>query len=110
MYIEKVVLSIDGAEKTVGFIDHEQRCFTSSRQRSKHFHRKLNAWGVDADVLLQLGVRGVKDICIYDAENGLMYRTGLATFLERGIVRDFGHGSQRFLPLKYWQVEASHPE
>lgn len=106
MELEEVKLKVDGRELNVGQINLARRSFTAYRKRSKHFHRRLNAWGVDSGVLLELVQLGITTVTIYDAESGVMYTAPVKAFFMHGVERDFGHGKQRFLPLKHWQMSA----
>lgn len=104
MELEEVKLKIDGRMLNVGQVNLARKTFTAYRKRSKHFHRRLNAWGMDSGVLLELVQSGVTTVVIYDEESGVMYTAPVKAFFMHGVERDFGHGKQRFLPLKHWRV------
>lgn len=72
--------------------------------KSRHRHRALNAWGVDATLIDQLPA-DVDGITVNETEEGRTYSVSLADFLSKAIRRDYGYGQQYFLPLPCWQVE-----
>ena len=74
--------------------------------KSKHLHRALNAWGIDATLIDRLPSE-VNCITVREREDGDTYRVSVRTFREKAIARDFGHGRQYFLPLSYWTCEDS---
>ncbi len=90
--------------KAVGQIKEEAgiRVLEKTVHKSKHLHKVLNAWGVDAAVVdrLQPDV-----ITVREREEGLTYRVDLRTFRENALTRDFGFGRQYLLPLAFWTRE-----
>jgi hypothetical protein len=72
--------------------------------KSRHQHRTLNAWGIDATLIDQLPA-DVDGITVNEKEEGKTYRVSLSAFLSKSIRRDFGYGPQYFLPLPQWQQE-----
>lgn len=89
-------------KRHVGQIVGDQ--FVKTVSKSKHLHRVLNAWAIDAETIETLPAT-VRGITIKEREEGKTYRVSLETFREKAISRDFGYGRQLFLPLEYWMVE-----
>jgi len=77
---------------------------------SKHYHRRLRAWGIDATVLLEARERGVRVVEIVDMERGETWHADIDFIITHGLRFDFGHGLQCFLPLKDWRLVGSRAE
>jgi hypothetical protein len=83
--------------------------FRSERSKEKHLFRKLNAWGLDSDVLDRL-VTLDGEIRILDKDEGTIYTTTAKHFKEKGQYFHFkdekkDHKTQLFLPLSEWKQE-----
>ena len=72
--------------------------------KSKHLHRALDAWAMDATLIDQLPP-DVDAITVCEREEGKTYRVGVRQFADKAILRDFGYGRQYFLPRRYWTME-----
>jgi len=91
----------------IGFL--KGRVFTKKVERSKHHMQILDAWGIDAKTALSL--RGRCDyVVVFDTETKVKYRAELAKFIAYNLVRNFGHGEQYFLPLKFWETKVLQPD
>lgn len=67
---------------------------------AKHYHRKLQAYAIQEEVLLELSEKGVKKVRILSPKN--TYETRLSDWLNGTryvFIRDYGHGKQRFFPV-----------
>lgn len=65
--------------------------------RSKHLFRKLNAWGIQNDLLQQL-----PDDCkieILEKEDKTLYTTSAKFFRDNAVYLDLKHGLQGFMTL-----------
>lgn len=94
----------DGKRKRIGYVS--DKVFYATRKRSKHFYKKLNAWGLDHAVLERLMLDyGVDEIVIYDTENGKRYKTPINAFNTKGqYLNHIPYGKQQFLAEEYWEV------
>lgn len=82
----------------------KEKIFRKRVKGSKHLMRKLDAWGLDMDVLNELPEDG--EIRILDTDDQKIYSTSVDVFKGVGVAREFGHhGLQMFLPRKYWEVK-----
>ena len=76
--------------------------FSKKVKKSKHLLRKWEAWGMDKKVLDDLVCNGVQKVIIHETEENKDYIVTVKDFAEKGIEADFGHSSQVFLPLVYF--------
>lgn len=91
----------NGNRKVIGHIRGDT--FYTTRKKSKHLLRKLNAWGIDAEVLNDILQGQVKYIEVRDLEEDKTYLAKVETFIEKGKYLHFKpHRAQCFLPLRYW--------
>ncbi len=104
MKVEEVTLTINGRRLSVGYIDHNNKTFTSVRRRDKHFYRNNKSWGIDTGVLLGLKEKGIKEIRIFDQQTGRTYCTSVASFFANGKDIDLGYGKQKLLPESSFQI------
>jgi len=66
----------------------------------KHYHRILQGYGIQEEVLTQLFEKDVKIVRIITPTN--VYETKLKDWLNGSkfiFIRDYGHGKQRFFPI-----------
>lgn len=87
-------------EKCIGSVEGET--YRKKVRGSVHKHRVLNAWGFDLGIIKNLKTKGVRVVEVIDMEIPEGYTAPIDLVLEKGIVREFGHGWQIFLPLSYW--------
>jgi hypothetical protein len=82
----------------------EGEIFRKTVSRKKHLMRKLNSWGIQADVLIDLGdnIR----IEIFDKDEKTVYVTTAKEFREGGVTGNYGHGEQIFLSLDKFRKES----
>jgi hypothetical protein len=73
--------------------------YSKKVKKSKHLLRILNAWGIDKEVVDHLARSGVTKVLIHESEEKIDYFVPLSEFIEKGILRDFGHSPQVFLPI-----------
>ena len=66
-----------------------------------HFFRNLKAWGFQEEIISELDRNNVFEIVVR-TEKAKIYKTTLSTLKKDGIRKDYGHGFQIFLPLKFW--------
>jgi len=68
----------------------------------KHFMNIIQGYGIQEDVIQQLVEKGCSKI-ILETPTGLL-ESNLSIWLEPNIkVLNYGHGPQRFMPVKYMQ-------
>jgi hypothetical protein len=107
----KALVFHDGPDRRrrLGSIVHrpEGATFCKTLRGSVHLFRALDAWAMQAEVLDDLRLVGVRAVEVRDSEAAITYRADLAVFERDGITRDFGHGPQVFLPRKFWQTESA---
>ncbi|MGB9813475.1 MAG: hypothetical protein ACPLRZ_11320 [Thermovenabulum sp.] len=72
-------------------------------QRSRHFHRKFKAWGIQQEAIPRLERLKVKHIRLEVKDTGEVLVAPLEVLKARGFSFDFGHGKQIFLREEYWQ-------
>jgi len=78
--------------------------FRKRVKKSKHLMRKLNAWGIQFDALMELNKQGCTEIRILETEENKVYSTPLEVIWKQGKVENFGDGDQAFLPLSQWKI------
>jgi hypothetical protein len=93
-----------GKPKVVGKILYrdDKTVFSKQVKESEHLFRNFNAWGFQEEILPKLSKKNITDIEVKETEKAITYKTSLTTILKNGIRKDYGHGLQVFLPLKYW--------
>lgn len=80
--------------------------FICFRKYSKHFHRNLNSWGIDAAVFDDLVDKGLEKVVIRDTERGIDYEADVQTIKLHGKEMNFKpHRTQIFLPLALWKTK-----
>lgn len=98
---QQVKITVDGKEKFVGML--EGGTLDIQRNRTKHYYRKLNAYGMDKALLNHLETLECNEIRLTEKETGHVYTVDLAIFLKKALPNHYqGHGAQLFLPLRYW--------
>lgn len=100
---QRVTVNVDGTEKFIGML--EGGTLTLERSKKKHFYRKLNAYGMDKQILMELLPElECQEITIHEKETDDYYTADLETFQKRALPNHYrGHGAQLFLPLRYWR-------
>jgi len=75
----------------------------------EHFFRKSQAWGLDEEVIRQLGKSECKLIRLYSRDEGKTYEVDFDTFLRKSWLHSYkGFQPQRFLTLKFWTIKDSN--
>jgi hypothetical protein len=100
---QRVTVTIDGTDKFIGML--EGGTLMLERSKSKHFYRKLNAYGMDKHILNEV-LPGLEcqEITIHEKETDDYYTVDLETFQKKALPNHYkGHGAQLFLPLRYWR-------
>jgi hypothetical protein len=69
--------------------------------KPEHFMFMMNGYGIQEIIFEAMKASGVEQICQNIIGQGVSYLAPLETWQEHGVVRDFRHGPQRFLSLKY---------
>jgi len=85
--------------KTIGQIEGDRLIKRVSR--AKHFHRRTQAWGLQAEAIPRLRELGVTTVELR-LDSGEVLLASLDDYEARGFILDFGHGRQAFLKEKYW--------
>lgn len=104
------MIPIRYGDRLVGRYDPQARVFSKNVKRSRHLFQALNAWAIQEEVWRDLVRRGCQRVVVKDTENAATFSTTADTLAQRGFVKDFGHGAQRFLPLKHWDQEGAEVE
>jgi hypothetical protein len=71
---------------------------------SVHRLRSRPGWALDWEALLQARELGCHSIEIEDSETNTICRATIGVMFLFGVPIDFGHGRQRALDMRYWQV------
>jgi hypothetical protein len=91
-------------EKIVGFIEGDT--FKKKVKRKKHYHERFGAYAIQKSLIRTLQKHNVKFVEIFETDTGNIHKTPLSNFLKYTFERDFGHGPQLFLPLKYFDTKS----
>lgn len=83
--------------RVIGMYYSRSRTFVKKVFRSKHYLRKLQAWGIDSAVLKALKEKGCRCVRIFDKESNVLYETTPSKMMNDGVEKDFGSGAQFFL-------------
>lgn len=67
----------------------------------QHFMRVLQGYGIQNDVFQQIIKSGIKHIALKEIHTGDILLSNVKSWLNEGRVKDYGHGKQRFLSVKY---------
>lgn len=78
--------------------------FRKCVEGSKHLLKVMDAWGIDKNIVDELGTLKCKEIRIKDKETSIIYCVEISRFMEYAVERNFV-GSQLFLPKKYWTTK-----
>jgi hypothetical protein len=98
----RVTITVDGKEKFVGML--EGGTLRITRERKKHHYRKLNAYGIDRELVDTV----LPDLCcerieLTEKETGDVYEVDFELFRRKALPAHYhGHGKQLMLPLRYW--------
>ena len=107
-----IVYYLDG--KIIGQYDRPTNTFRKFvnkkpklTDKHNHFHIKMNAWGLDADLIKTLPEKTA--IFLHDKVGKKTYGVPLETFKEKGQYRRFisdfrDNKAQIFLPLEDWKI------
>ena len=88
--------------KTIGELKGDRLIKRVSRL--KHFHRRTQAWGLQAEAIPRLRELGVATVELR-LDTGEILLASLDDYETKGFVLDFGHGKQVFLAERYWVVK-----
>lgn len=76
-------------EKKVGWLaeDDSKHIYVSPRNRTEHFFRIYNGWGITQNLLLDLKARGVQEIwlLVTDGNSRRFLKTGIDNYFQHGI-------------------------
>lgn len=98
---QQIKLEIGGEEKFIGML--EGGTLHIQRTKKKHFYRKLNAYGMDRELLEKLQEMDCDTIRLHEKDTDEYYETTLELFLKKGLPNNYaGHGAQLFLPIRRW--------
>lgn len=70
--------------------------------KSKHFMRVLNGYGMDKAIF----AHDFDEVKILDKESDILYVSRREDWEEHGIRKNFGHGEQIILPLRWHEVRS----
>lgn len=98
---EKVYIPTNLGKRLIG--EFRGNIFFKMVSRSKHLFKKLNAWGIDAEVFSRTIIGRADIIKIYDREEKRTYTATIHEFQEHGQYLQFNpHRAQIFLGLQYF--------
>ena len=70
---------------------------------SKHFFRKLQAYAIQEDIIQKLVEKDIQKIKIINSTS--IYESNITDWINGNtLLRDYGNGLQRFLPIHYMQI------
>jgi hypothetical protein len=98
-------IRVNGKELKIGQFDTEIGRWIIKRDRNKHFHRKMKAWGLDYQMYEYLKkTYGLSDVVIYDMKLKPQSWTIKYKDIEKNkIFKEFKpHRKQIFIAEKYW--------
>lgn len=90
-------LKVDG--KIVGDYDDVELSYTKKVARNKHRMWKYDAYGIQESVIKTLKELGCNKVIIQEVDTGSEYTSYFIDWLDV-TPEEFGHGLQRFLPVK----------
>jgi len=91
------VTESNGRKNHIGDYESNNKTFTANRNRSVHFMRKYQGWGLDKATLISLASKNAY-IVIVDRDSETRYEVTAKHFLENGIEATFkGHLAQMFM-------------
>lgn len=95
----------NGEVREIGLFSPSSKTLFLTRNRDKHFYRKLGAWGLDQEVLMRLiAEEGLEDIVLYDKKRHKRYITTSKEFIDNGLHLHFKpYRLQVFLKEEYWR-------
>lgn len=94
----------NGKERKVGVFDQYRGTYITERKFSKHYFKKLDAWGV-ADIVLH-ALMGLKKVIVRDVESHRSYEIAIEDMKKYGTYLNFrakGFETQLFVPLNNWR-------
>jgi len=99
------VIRVNG--KVIGFLDTKDKIFRKSVYKTKHLFRRLDSWGIDADLFVNVLYPNHYKIQVYDREEDIVYEVDAETFKRKGQYFHFkgdkiDHKAQIFLPRRHW--------
>ena len=100
-------IRVNGKELNIGDFDTDTGRWIIKRNKERHFHIKMNAWGLDYEMFDYLKtVYGIKDVIIYDMNKRGYPKTweiSLEDIEKNKMFREFKpHRKQIFIEEKYW--------
>ena len=95
--------------RIIGNADKDRKVFTKHVQKSKHLFKKLDAWGIDAEVLDKLVEKDYR-IIVKDRDESKNYYVTASEWKEKGDYLHFKpHRAQVFLPLVEFDAQVKKP-
>jgi len=73
-------------------------------ERRKHFMRVENGYGINKEGLAELVKRHVRFIRIHESDTENQYETEVKDWRDFGHTINYGHGTQVFLPMRYYKI------
>lgn len=105
--IEIRIQQDNGETRVLGQFSPSTQTLFVTRKRSKHFYRKLGAWGIDEKAFKGLRVQhGLERIVLYDKDNQKRYVSYAKDFENYGHYLHFKpYRLQIFLEEEYWHED-----
>lgn len=94
----------NGKERQIGKFDQYRGAYTTERKFSKHYFKKLDAWGISDAALKALN--GLKKVIVRDVESLRSYESSIEDMRKYGTYLCFkakGFEKQLFVPLSCWK-------
>lgn len=103
--IEVRITQDNGENRVLGMYNPRTRTLFIKRKRSKHFYKKLNAWGIDNKAFEGLVTQhGMNNIVLYDKDVGKRFTAKAQDFNDHGKYLHFKpYRLQVFLEESYWE-------
>lgn len=93
----------NGEVRKIGTLDN--RIFRKSVKKTKHLYKKLDAWGIDAEIFTDVLQFQADTISVFDKEENKEYKTSIEMFKKKGQYLHFKpYRAQIFLSRRYWNL------
>jgi hypothetical protein len=95
----------NGEVRVLGYFKPSTQTLYVERKRSKHFYRKLGAWGIDEKAFKGLRLEhGLQKVVLFDKESNSRLEATAQDFEEKGHYLHFKpYRLQIFLEEQYWR-------
>jgi len=106
MILQTLIKDDAGNEKSIGYFDDKELVWNVCRTKTKHFHKKMSAWGLDNKVYEMLkSVYGLKKVHLRETLSEDKFECSVEAIDEHKKYYHFKpHRLQIFIHEKYWKI------